>query len=56
MAQVKSAIDSVMSTGKVGVYAVVSVYGEGEGSDTMIQAGIELIGAGLVSWKKYGMG
>lgn len=56
MAQVKSAIDSVMSTGKVGVYAVVSVYGEGEGSDTMIQAGIDLIGAGLVSWKKYGMG
>jgi len=56
MDQVKTAIDTVMSTGKVAAYAVVSVYGEGDGADIMIQSGIELIGSGLASWKKYGMG
>ena len=53
--QVKAAIDTVMATGKVAVYAVVSVYGEGEGADVMIESGMELIQAGLKAWKKYGM-
>lgn len=52
--QVLSAIDLVMSTGKVAAYAVVSVYGAGEGSDVMIASGIELIRAGLQSWARHG--
>jgi arginase len=55
MAQVIDAIDLVMSTGKVAAYAVVSVYGEGEGSEVMVESGKELIRAGLKSWSKYGM-
>jgi len=55
MSQVKTAIDMVMATGKVAAYAVVSVYGEGEGSQVMIESGMELIWSGLESWKKHGM-
>ena len=55
MAQVKAAIDTVMATGKVAALAVVSVYGEGEGSETAVASGIELIGAGLASWRRYGL-
>ena len=54
MAQVKAAIDTVMATGKVAVYAVVSVYGAGEGYEISQASGIELIRHGLVSWQKYG--
>ena len=46
---------TMMKTGKVTAYAVVSVYGEGEGFEVMQASGIELIRAGLVYWKKYGM-
>jgi arginase len=56
MAQVKSAINTVMATGKVAVLAVVSVYGEGEGAEVMVASGMELIRAGLMNWKTYGMG
>jgi arginase len=55
MEQVRAAIDTVMSTGKVAAYAVVSVYGEGEGSDVMINSGMELIRNGLLSWQRYGV-
>lgn len=54
MAQVKAAIDTVMATGKVGVAAVVSVYGEGEGSETAVSSGIELIRGCLESWQAHG--
>ena len=54
MNQVKKAIDVVMSTGKVAAYAVVSVYGAGEGAERMIESGITLIRSGLKSWRKYG--
>lgn len=54
MAQVKAAIDRVMATGKVAVAAVVSVYGEGEGSEIMVESGIELIRGCLSSWKNHG--
>jgi len=54
MAQVRAAIDMVMATGKVAVAAVVSVYGEGEGSDVMVESGIELIRGCLTSWKNHG--
>lgn len=55
MEQVKAAIDTVMATGKVAVLAVVSVYGEGEGSEVSVASGIELIRSGLESWRRYGM-
>ena len=55
MQQVHAAIDTVMSTGKVAAFAVVSVYGEGEGSAISVASGIELISGGLQSWRKYGL-
>lgn len=55
MAQVLAAVDTVMATGKVAVYAVVSVYGEGEGSARSVASGIELIRGGLATWQKHGM-
>lgn len=54
MAQVLTAIDTVMATGKVAAYAVVSVFTGGEGSETSIAAGSRLIGEGLALWRKYG--
>lgn len=54
MTQVLAAIDAVMATGKVGVLAVVSIYGEGEGSTRSIASGIELIHGGLTHWQRYG--
>ena len=55
MAEVQAAIDTVMATGKVGAYAVVSVYGEGEGADVAVASGIQLVRGGLEAWAKYGM-
>jgi arginase len=53
--QIRSAIDTVVATGKVIAFALVSVYGEGEGSDTSVASGIELIQSGLESWSRHGM-
>lgn len=50
--QVARAIEIVMATGKVAAYAVVSVYGAGEGHETSISSGLGLIRAGLESWKR----
>jgi arginase len=55
MEQVLAAIDTVMATGKVVAFAVVSVYGEGEGSDVSVASGVELIRGGLESWRRYRM-
>jgi arginase len=44
-----------MASGKVVAYAVVSVYGEGEGSETTVTSGIELVRGGLESWRRHGM-
>jgi arginase len=55
MQQVQAAIDTVMATGKVVALAVVSVYGEGEGSAVSVASGIELIRSGLQSWRQYGL-
>ncbi|MEM7331612.1 MAG: arginase family protein, partial [Chloroflexota bacterium] len=54
MAQVQAAIETVMATGKVAAFAVVSVYGEGDGYEIAQQSGIDLIGYGLEAWKRYG--
>jgi arginase len=54
LAQVEAAIETVMATGKVVAFAVVSVYGEGEGSQTSVASGISLIRSGLESWRQHG--
>ena len=55
MAQVLGAVEMVMATGKLVAYAVVSVYGQGEGREIMQASGIELVRGGLVSWRRHGM-
>jgi arginase len=55
MEQVRAAIEAVMATGKVVAFAVVSVYGQGEGSEVSVASGIELIRAGLDSWRRHGL-
>jgi len=55
MAQVQAAVETVMATGLVVAFAVVSVYGEGDGSDVSVASGIELIRSGLVSWRRHGL-
>jgi len=52
--QVLAAIDVVMATGKVVAFAVVSVYGGGEGGEVSVASGIELIRGGLESWRRHG--
>jgi arginase len=55
MAQTLAVVESVMASGKVGAFAVVSVYGEGEGRQRSVQSGIELIQGGLQAWRRHGM-
>ena len=55
MAQVLSAIETVMATAKVAALAVVSVYGEGDGSAISVALGIELVGSALQSWRRHGL-
>jgi arginase len=55
LAQVQDAIDVVMATGKVVAFAVVSVYGEGEGSQRSVASGIALVRNGLKSWRQHGL-
>jgi hypothetical protein len=55
MDQVKAAIDTVMATGKVVTYAVVSVWAHGEGGDVTMRSGVELLKSGIESWRRYGM-
>ena len=55
MEQVLAAVDTVMATGKVVAFAVVSVYGGGPQRDLNVNSGIELIRGGLESWHRHGM-
>ena len=55
MEQVLAAVNTVMATGKVVALAVVSVYGEGEGSETSVASGIALIRGSLTAWQKHGL-
>ena len=55
MKQVLQAVDTVMATGKVVALAVVSVYGEGEGSERTVASGIELIRGSLAAWQQHGL-
>jgi arginase len=53
--QVQAAIDVVMKTGQVVAFAVVSVYGEGQGNQVSVASGIQLIRSGLESWRLHGL-
>ena len=55
MEQVLTVVDTVMATGKVIAFALVSVYGKGEGAETSIHSGITLLRGALSSWKRHGM-
>jgi arginase len=54
MEQVLAAIDTVMSTGKVATYAVVSVWADGDGGEVAVDSGVKLITGGLESWQRHG--
>jgi len=52
---VTAAIRTVMATGKVGAFALVSIAGAGPGSDVSVASGTALVGAGLRAWAEEGM-
>ncbi|MGC9348891.1 MAG: arginase family protein [Anaerolineae bacterium] len=54
MAQVLAAVDTVMATGKVVASALVSVRAEGDGAETSVASGIELLRGMLISWHRHG--
>lgn len=54
MEQVLAAIDTVMATGKVAVFAVVAVWAGGEGGDVALASGTELVSGGLEAWRRHG--
>ncbi len=55
MEEVQAAVETVLATGKVVALALVSVYGEGEGSRTTVASGIQLLRTGLEGWRRYGV-
>ena len=55
IAQVSAAIDTVMATDKVVAFAIVSVYGRGEGAEITRASAVELMKAGLTSWERHGL-
>ncbi len=55
MEQVLAAIDTVMATGKVVTFAMVSIWADGDGGEVAVDSGIELIAGGLESWRRHGI-
>src|SRR4051812_49047418 len=53
--QVLAAIDTVMATGKVATYALVSVWADGDGGDVAVDSGVKLIEGGLEAWRRHGI-
>ncbi|MDQ3225471.1 MAG: arginase family protein, partial [Chloroflexota bacterium] len=54
MDQVLAAIDTVMATGKVGLFALVSIWADGDGGDIALASGVELLRGGMESWRRHG--
>ncbi len=54
MEQVLAAIDTVMATGKVALFAVVSIWADGEGGDVAVDSGVALVRGGVESWRRQG--
>ena len=44
-----------MATGKVTTYAIVSVWADGQGGQTAVASGVELLRGGLESWGRHGV-
>ena len=55
MQQTLDAVETVMATGKVAAYAIVSVWKDGEGGDITLASGQELLRGGLERWAQHGM-
>lgn len=54
MAQVQAGMEIVLATGKVGVLALVSIDGEGDGSQTSVNSALAMLAYALESWPKHG--
>jgi arginase len=54
LAQVQAGMEIVLATGKVGVLALVSINGEGDGSQTSLNSALDMLAYGLESWQKHG--
>ncbi len=52
--QVLAALDTVLATGKVAAFALVSVWADGDGGDVALAAGIDLLRGGMASWARHG--
>ncbi len=52
MEQVLAAVETVMATGKVAAYAIVSVWADGEGGDTTVDSGVKLLEGGMAAWRR----
>jgi arginase len=55
MEQVLVAVETVMATGKVVTYAIVSVWADGEGGDTAVDSGVKLLQGGMEAWRRGGV-
>lgn len=55
LAQTLDAVETVMATGKVAAYAIVSVFGRGEGREISVASGSALLRGGLEAWRRHGM-
>jgi arginase len=53
--QTLAAVETVMATGKVAAYAVVSVFGLGPGREISVASGSALLRGGLEAWQRHGM-
>ena len=53
--QVIEAIDTVMATGKVVAFALVSVSGDGDGAEVSRTSAARLLEAGIASWDRHGI-
>jgi arginase len=54
LARTLAAIETVMATGQVVAYAVVSVFAQGQGGQTSVASGAALMRGGLEAWRRYG--
>jgi len=52
--QVLAAIETVMATGKVAAYAVVSAWADGAGGAVAVASGLGLLRGGLEAWRRHG--
>ena len=54
--QVLQAVETVMATGKVVTFALVSIWDKGAGSDVAVRSGVELLRGSMQLWRRHGAG